>query len=360
MQYPANKDEELFTPPRHILDSINPKRLELIILPTEKCNFRCTYCYEDFEIGRMKPDVVNGIKALITKRAADLRVLELSWFGGEPLLATKEIFDICNHANMQAKLNPDMRVISGMTTNGALLTPGLAARLDEAGVKQYQISLDGPRDLHNTTRIDIKGRGTYDTIWENLVSLSKTSIKFRISLRVHYQFSTWEDVLPLVDSIKDNFGGDARFNTFFKPIVALGGKNDAAIVRLSQSQKREIQRTLQQRLSGQQEMAEAAQSESSSERTGGEVCYAAQANSLVIRANGAINKCTVALSDDRNEIGRINQDGTLTIDREKMTPWLRGIETQKAFELSCPYASHMSQWPRTPSASMRMIPIAVA
>jgi len=38
---------------KNILATLNPKSLELILYPTEQCNFRCTYCYEDFLIGRM-------------------------------------------------------------------------------------------------------------------------------------------------------------------------------------------------------------------------------------------------------------------------------------------------------------------
>lgn len=34
---------------------------QLIILPTEKCNFRCTYCYEDFLISKMKEPVQIGV-----------------------------------------------------------------------------------------------------------------------------------------------------------------------------------------------------------------------------------------------------------------------------------------------------------
>ena len=40
--------------------------LHLILMPTEQCNFRCTYCYEDFAHDRMSPRVVAGIKRLLT------------------------------------------------------------------------------------------------------------------------------------------------------------------------------------------------------------------------------------------------------------------------------------------------------
>jgi uncharacterized protein len=35
-----------------IAATISRKVQQLIILPTEKCNFRCSYCYEDFMIGK--------------------------------------------------------------------------------------------------------------------------------------------------------------------------------------------------------------------------------------------------------------------------------------------------------------------
>ena len=55
-----------------MLGGVSPKLLELIILPTEKCNFRCTYCYEDFELGKMPEAVQRGIENLITHRAPGL------------------------------------------------------------------------------------------------------------------------------------------------------------------------------------------------------------------------------------------------------------------------------------------------
>jgi uncharacterized protein len=42
--------------------------LELILLSSEDCNFRCQYCYEDFARGTMKPDVRENIKRLVQKK----------------------------------------------------------------------------------------------------------------------------------------------------------------------------------------------------------------------------------------------------------------------------------------------------
>jgi hypothetical protein len=41
---------------RQIAEAISPRIQELILLPTEKCNFRCTYCYEDFDLGKMSEE----------------------------------------------------------------------------------------------------------------------------------------------------------------------------------------------------------------------------------------------------------------------------------------------------------------
>jgi uncharacterized protein len=117
---------------REILRAVDPERLELILLPTEKCNFRCTYRYESFEIGRMQPAVVNGIKRLLDVRLPQLRQLELSWFGGEPLLAPQVVVEISSHASLLAAKH-SVSYNGNMTTNAYLLTPDLLRRLVSLG-----------------------------------------------------------------------------------------------------------------------------------------------------------------------------------------------------------------------------------
>jgi sulfatase maturation enzyme AslB (radical SAM superfamily) len=48
---------------RELLGCIANDQLHLVVMPTEACNFRCTYCYEDFRYTRMEPEVVRGLVA---------------------------------------------------------------------------------------------------------------------------------------------------------------------------------------------------------------------------------------------------------------------------------------------------------
>jgi uncharacterized protein len=66
------------------------------------------------------------------------------------------------------------------------------------------------------------------------------------------------------------------------------------------------------------------------------ICYAAAPNSLSIRSDGKINKCTVALNNEFNTIGRIKSDGIVEIDNMKLKPWMRGFENMDYNILGCP------------------------
>jgi uncharacterized protein len=70
-----------------------------------------------------------------------------------------------------------------------------------------------------------------------------------------------------------------------------------------------------------------------------DVCYAAKMNSYIIRSDGRVFKCTVALYDDRNIVGRLNPDGTLEIYPNKVAWWSRGIFTGNPNQLACPLMS---------------------
>ena len=118
---------------------ISDKLFELILLPTEQCNFRCIYCYEDFSIGRMKPEIISGIKALLEKRCQNLNYLNLSWFGGEPLVAKDIVLDISEYAMSLSSKYTHLHYSGSMTTNAYLLNLNTASALANVGVRHYQI-----------------------------------------------------------------------------------------------------------------------------------------------------------------------------------------------------------------------------
>lgn len=117
------------------------KHFNLYILPTEKCNFRCTYCYEDFSIGRMKLETILAVKAFLDKRCTDLDSLQISWFGGEPLTAKDIVLEISEYATKLVDKYPRLRYKGDMTTNGYLLDYQTTTALVNVGVRDFQISL---------------------------------------------------------------------------------------------------------------------------------------------------------------------------------------------------------------------------
>jgi len=134
-----------------VLRSLDNRILKLTLMPTEHCNFRCTYCYEDFELGIMPEWVVDGVKQLLTSRAEELHRLELHWFGGEPLMAFPVIAEISSHAQVLRTRYPKLSIHSSATTNGYLLSPERFSELLKLGVTSYQISLDGYGSKHDRT-----------------------------------------------------------------------------------------------------------------------------------------------------------------------------------------------------------------
>lgn len=51
------------------------EKLHLIILPTEGCNFRCKYCYENHEANRMSEDTIEGIVNFVREKLPEYKYL---------------------------------------------------------------------------------------------------------------------------------------------------------------------------------------------------------------------------------------------------------------------------------------------
>jgi len=304
--------------------SLRNDRLELRLLPTEQCNFRCTYCYETFEHKKMRPGVIAGIKALISRRAASLSELHIDWFGGEPMLTPDIIADVSRHARKEATAH-GFAYTGAMTTNGYFLDAAGFRHCLDHGINDLQISFDGDRALHDKSRVLGSGAGTFERIWSNVVAMKPVKDDFSVLFRLHYTAENWRQVAEFGRKVHDNFGDDPRFHVFFKGIIPLGGPNDAAITRLTPKQDAEIRRSLWN-ASG------FSQGGGASEK----VCYAAMANSLVVRSTGRLAKCTVALSSDFNDIGELTEDGDVVVDQSKFQRWIAPVVEQRWSIVACP------------------------
>ena len=69
------------------------------------------------------------------------------------------------------------------------------------------------------------------------------------------------------------------------------------------------------------------------------ICYASRANSFVIRADGRIGKCTVALDNDVNDVGYLRSDGTMEITNARFRKWLENLLLGDEQGAHCPFAT---------------------
>lgn len=308
--------------------SLTNERFKLILYPTEQCNFRCLYCYEDHVGSKMNRTVVDAVMKFLQKRIPTLKLFELEWFGGEPLLARDIVEEITSRA-FELCLKNNVTFVSTMTTNGFLLDATTFKQLLSIGIKSFQITFDGDKENHNRFRIMPKlPQGTFDIIWNNLVCCKNEVVDdYAIAIRCHLTAINTNSVEKLLGQITEHFSDDKRFYVHLKEVSALGGPNDSKLRLLSKHQKIELVSRLKKKFNklNYVDIGE------------DYICYAAKPNCIAVRSDGSIIKCTVAMDEAMNQVGKLCPNGTLSIDQEKFFLWAQGFEKMDRLKLDCPY-----------------------
>jgi len=279
----------------------------------------------------MSEGVLDSLKALISRRAPTLDFLRIGWFGGEPLIGYDRILSLASHVQDLMKTHPTLTFDSGMSTNGSLLTRDRLDALVGVGVNHFQVTFDGPARFHDTVRVKRNNGPTFDTIWNNLSAIRESPADYMITLRVHISGDNADLLGEFVDTIKSRFGNDERFRLFFKTVVPLGGANDDRLNCLDEDEAKRLKDSLERSAGSSMDVLLPSGSDY--------ICYAARPTSFVVRCDGTITKCTVGLDDPDNCIGHINADGTLSIDQDKVRPWIKGAVALDPGRMRCPRAS---------------------
>jgi MoaA/NifB/PqqE/SkfB family radical SAM enzyme len=101
------------------------------IIPIRRCNLACTYCNEFDDVSKPVPTEVMFRRI---DKLGELRTAVLTISGGEPLL----------HPELDAIIHRTRKngIITGLITNGYLLTADRIQKLNKAGLEWLQISID--------------------------------------------------------------------------------------------------------------------------------------------------------------------------------------------------------------------------
>lgn len=205
-------------------------------MPTSHCNMGCNYCGQIHSPGNVSPAVsssfVDRVQAAFV--APDVDHIHVAWFGGEPLLAYRSIIEMSLSFVEMARVSK-RSYTSKMTTNGALLTSSRMKELIEtAQVSRFDITLDGPPDVHNRHRALKAGGASFDKIVRTLEWFRDASISQRavVVLRTNVDKENLNyigDYLRLMKAL--GFSDEKRFLFEISPIHSWG--NDISAVSLT-------------------------------------------------------------------------------------------------------------------------------
>lgn len=293
--------------------SVLDHTFRVTLMPTEGCNFRCPYCYEDHMSTTMTRHLFEQVLAYISDQCTRFENVILSWFGGEPTLCADNVIEACL-AIKELHEKHGFRFQSDMTTNGYLLSEKLFRELYKAGVTRYQITLDGRN--HDRTRPHVSGKGTLDVIMQNIISLTKLpkDVDFEVTLR-HNILSGDEDY-EWYDRLAEVIGADNRFSVLVKPVEDWGGDSVKTLSVCLGSEKAGLVRRHVEYLD-----KIGLQCSNNTKEPFSNVCYANYPNAMIFRADGKIERCTVALDHPMNQIGYVDPKLGAIIDEEQQKRW---------------------------------------
>lgn len=139
---------------------------QLVLELTGKCNLRCSYCiysesYEgkrNFNDKEMTEEI--AFKAIdYLNLHGDKEEVAVTFYGGEPLIKFDLLKKCIQYSQDTIK---DKKVSFSLTSNLTLMTKEIAEYLASVDGLSITCSIDGPKEIHDSSRVDINGNGSFD------------------------------------------------------------------------------------------------------------------------------------------------------------------------------------------------------
>jgi len=155
-----------------------PVRL-VVLQPTPFCNLDCAYCYLPHrnDMRRMSAKVLDAVgRNLVASPLAD-EPLSIVWHGGEPMTLPPGWYEDAFARIERASGGRDVR--HAFQTNAIGVNDRWIELFRRRNVR-LGVSIDGPRDLHDTYRRMRGGRGSFDLSMRGAARLTEAGLPFHL------------------------------------------------------------------------------------------------------------------------------------------------------------------------------------
>ena len=125
--------------------------LSLTIIPTDRCNLSCVYCYQERGHVTMDEKIRCQLVEFVKENIKNRKGLAVTWYGGEPLLALPVVKSLSSEF-IRYCMKHKKQYRARMVTNGTLINRETVSQLSKCRIERVQVTLDGPQEIHDKRR----------------------------------------------------------------------------------------------------------------------------------------------------------------------------------------------------------------
>ena len=181
---------------------------QFTILPTQQCNARCFYCFEEgIQRVSMNEETERGVIDFIARSVNENDTIIFDWFGGEPMCGENHIDKIIN--GVVNKL-PNNSYKSIMISNGTLFTrEKIKKYVNDWHLTRVQLTVDGNKEEHNKRKnLLSQNIDAYEKLKETIRLLLENNIE--VFLRINYD----KNNLYMTDMILEDMNEFSLYENF--------------------------------------------------------------------------------------------------------------------------------------------------
>lgn len=304
--------------------------LNLTILPAEACNFSCPYCFNYKDRNIIMDDwVFNAIYKYISKFVKDRRthpevVVRITWFGGEPLLASDQIIDFMDSLGELKKENSNLIIQGDLVTNGFLLELDTFKSMLSKGINHFQVTIDGDEENHDKLRVLKGGKPTFNKIYNNILRISRNvEENFTFWIRGNFLKNNLDSMERLANKFREDFKDDSRFYLYFRPVQDFETNDKIEVISdsICQTSDLDLQTKLFWNTNQDVEKNDNIRIFDPLPNPTYSWCNMERKNQYIIGADGLVYFCDVEICNEDKSVGKITPEGVIIVDEDTKKEW---------------------------------------